>query len=99
MRAACVLALGAMSAQLGACTAANPPLPIPSPAADCAADPAQRYLGAIATDGLGAELLRLTGARELRWVPPGTMVTMEFKQGRLTVGYDADMKVTSIACT
>lgn len=68
------------------------------PAQQCDAKAAQAQVGAVATAELGAELLRLTGARTLRWVPPETAVTMDYRPERLTVAYDRDMKITGIAC-
>jgi hypothetical protein len=66
---------------------------------DCTAEPAQRLIGSIATGKVGAELLRLTGAKALRWVPPRTAVTMDFRADRLTVSYDDDLIITQISCT
>ncbi|MCJ2179503.1 I78 family peptidase inhibitor [Novosphingobium sp. 2580] len=52
----------------------------------------------MASTASGVELMRLTGARSLRWVPPRTIVTAEFRPGRLTVDYDDTMAITRIAC-
>ena len=65
----------------------------------CRAEPAQSMIGTKATTEAGAELLRLTHARTLRWVPPRTAVTMDFRPDRLTVSYDDDMIITRISCT
>lgn len=71
----------------------------PEQSADtCRAEPAKVYPGQTATAELGAELLRQTQSREIRWVPPGTMVTMDYKPGRLTVAYDETMRIISISC-
>jgi hypothetical protein len=72
--------------------------PAPPPPATCDAAPAQSSLGAKATPELGAELLRLTGARQLRWGAPGMGMTMDYRVDRLTVSYDRDMVITAIAC-
>lgn len=90
---------GLIAAPLAACMA--PPSPEPAaPLGDtCRAEPGQVYLGQVATQALATELLAATGSREIRWVPPGTMVTMEYKFGRLTVGYDQSMRITSISCS
>ena len=69
-----------------------------TPADSCRPDAGKRFVGQRATAELGAEMLRATGAQEIRWVPPDTAVTMEYKFGRLTVGYDRDMLVTSVSC-
>ncbi len=64
----------------------------------CRAAPAQSYIGRTASSATGAELLAMTNSREIRWVAPGMMVTMDYKFGRLTVGYDAAMRISSISC-
>ena len=64
----------------------------------CNAMSAQARLGSLASQELGAQLLAETGARTLRWVPPRSAVTMDFRPDRLTVGYDDEMKITRISC-
>jgi len=64
----------------------------------CRIDNAKPYINRTATASLGAELLRITNTRELRWVPPGTMVTMDYRVGRLTVSYDETMRINRITC-
>ena len=68
------------------------------PEALCNAKGVQGQIGATATVQLGAELLHLTGAKTLRWVPPETAVTMDYRPDRLTVSYDRNMKITAISC-
>jgi hypothetical protein len=65
----------------------------------CNADAAQRLIGSKATGEVGAELLRLTGTTSLRWVPPRTAVTMDFRADRLTVSYDDELTIERISCT
>lgn len=65
----------------------------------CRAEPGQAFVGQVASSELGARMLAATGSREIRWVPPGTMVTMDLKFGRLTVGYDEAMRITTVSCT
>ena len=85
---------------LAACAAAPEKeiAPAQPPAAVCDAAPAQSHIGHTATAESGAVLLRITGARQLRWAPPGGALTMDFRQDRLTVGYDRNMAITTIAC-
>lgn len=68
------------------------------PEGSCDAELAQGMIGARATSAAGAELLELTGAATLRWVPPRTAVTMDFRPDRLTVTYDDDMIIERITC-
>ena len=46
----------------------------------------------------GLAIRQATGADEVRWGPPRTPMTMDFRQGRVTVGYDDAMIITSVAC-
>lgn len=73
-------------------------IPVRAPTGECDAEAAQHLLGATASEAVGAELLELTGARQLRWVPPRTAVTMDFRPDRLTVSYDDDLVIERIAC-
>ena len=64
----------------------------------CDASGLQDHIGHKATAKSGAILLELSGARLLRWVPPRTAVTMDYRQDRLTVSYDDDMAIIRISC-
>lgn len=68
------------------------------PAGECTADVAQDMIGQRAAAELGTELLRRTGARNLRWVPPRSAVTMDYRADRLTVGYDDAYTIVRISC-
>lgn len=68
------------------------------PEGECSADAAKRFVGQKATAEIGAQLLREAGARVLRWVPPRTAVTMDFRPDRLTVSYDDDYVIERISC-
>jgi hypothetical protein len=92
-------AMALAGAALAACTTTAPAGDDAAPEGPCRAEPAQRLIGSKATGEIGAELLRLTGARTLRWVPPRTAVTMDFRPDRLTVTYDDDMIIERISCT
>lgn len=87
---------------LAACSTASPPTDEPprlrEPAGECDASAVQDHLGHRASAEAGATLLRLTGARILRWVPPRTAVTMDFRPDRLTVSYNDDMIIERITC-
>lgn len=95
-----ILVLAAVPA-LSACatTASDAPAGPTSQVNRCQAAPGQAFIGQTASTQTGAAMLRATNAAEIRWVPPRTMVTMEFKYGRLTVGYDDAMTIASVACS
>ncbi len=89
---------------LAACATTSPPFDddgnprVREPAGACDAGMVQDHVGHRATAEAGATLLELTGARTLRWVPPRTAVTMDFRPDRLTVSYDDDMIIERITC-
>lgn len=75
-----------------------PPLGSDADAVMCDAAPAQSHIGHKATADSGAELMRITRSKTLRWVPPRTAVTMDFRADRLTVSYDDTMIIERISC-
>ena len=58
----------------------------------------QDLVGRAASRELGAEALRRSGARTLRWIRPGDMVTMDYRTDRLNIHLDARHRVERFAC-
>jgi hypothetical protein len=56
------------------------------------------YIGQPASADLGARLMGASTARVLRWVPHGSMVTMEHRADRLTVWLDSGNRVQRLTC-
>ena len=83
--------------RLYAGTAADTP-PTPPTEAMCNADSVQSLIGQTATGEVGAQLIKGSGATTLRWVPPRTAVTMDFRPDRLTVFFDDALKIERISC-
>ena len=94
---------------LGACAPAPPTsglivppddsVPVPSaPGRECSNAGLHRFTGRVATGEVGAEMLRVSGARIIRWAQPGTMMTMEFSPERLTVHLNAGNVIVRAAC-
>ncbi|OYW44015.1 MAG: hypothetical protein B7Z08_04055 [Sphingomonadales bacterium 32-68-7] len=96
MRYAPILAAGAVA--LAGCSTVPGDGIAPGPGGECNAEGAQRFVGQKASADIGAQLLRTTGARQLRWVPPRTAVTMDFRPDRLTVSYDDAMTIERVSC-
>lgn len=94
------LLIAASLALLGACAA--PGSEVASASADrprlCDAAPAQGHVGQLATEAIGAKILMETGARTLRWGPPRSAWTMDYRQDRVNVRYDDAMKILDITC-
>jgi len=87
-------------ALLAACTTApaEPPVHGEVPGYICRNDGLDRFTARPATSELGAEMLAASGAKTLRWVRFGAMITMEFSPSRLTVRLDQQNRVASATC-
>jgi hypothetical protein len=69
-----------------------------TPGHKCETGDTDQFLGQ-ATDGeSGPAILRVTKAAALRWAPPGVMLTMDFREDRVTVRLGPDGKITAIKC-
>jgi len=66
--------------------------------ASCKPDGLEQFVGQRASAESGAQMLRVSGAQHLRWVPPRTAVTMDFRADRLTIRYDDNMHITRVNC-
>jgi hypothetical protein len=94
MRPALLLLLG-----LSACSTVPPGSPaMGEPSAICRNQGLAAFVGQPATQELGERMLAATGARHLRWVAHGMMVTMDFSPERLTVFLDAANRVERASC-
>ena len=64
----------------------------------CNAEPGQLFVGQKADGAAGLAIRQATGADEVRWAPPRSAMTMDFKEGRVTVAYDDAMTITAVTC-
>lgn len=64
----------------------------------CDAEAAQYHIGHDATVEMGSAILKDTGATTLRWGPPNSAWTMDYRPDRVNVRYDNDMKIVEITC-
>ena len=84
---------------VAACATTAPADPVVAePAETCRGEALASFAGQPATAALGARMLRDSGARTLRWVPQGMMVTMDYRGDRLTVRLDAANRVERASC-
>ena len=79
-------------------SAATDPVPPPPVPMTCNAAPAEAYVGRVASKATGEAILRDSGARTLRWGPPNAAWTMDLRQDRVNVRYDAAMIIIEITC-
>lgn len=81
------------------CSTTAQPVPPSSPdGAMCTADQLDRFKGRPATAEVGNEILRASGARTFRWLPKGTIITMEYNAGRVNVLLDEANRVETVRC-
>jgi len=92
-----IIIAGVAAAGLAGCatTGSAPDAPV---AMTCNADPAQYHIGHDATQTMGTAILKDSGARTLRWGPPNSAWTMDYREDRVNVRYDEAMKITGITC-
>lgn len=86
---------------LAACVSVTAPSTGTTPTSaggQCDAAGARSLVGQKASSETGARVLDLSGAASLRWGPPGAMWTMDYRQDRVNVRYDATMTITEITC-
>ena len=81
-----------------ACSTTPTEGPAPLPAGSCHDNTLTTFEGQDATPDIGGTLMRQSGARVLRWVPKGSMITMDFSADRLTVYLDANNKIEKLSC-
>lgn len=83
-----------------ACTAMGAQVPERSvpPGQSCQSESLEPLVGLRANAEIGSNALIQSGARTLRWIPPRSAVTMDFRQDRLNIEYDDDLVITRIHC-
>lgn len=84
---------------IAACSTSARPVPPANPeGAMCTADGLAKYRGQARSDELGRRIKAESGARTLRWLPKGTITTMEYREDRVNVRLDANGRVEAISC-
>src|SRR5690242_14605018 len=85
---------------LAACATApaDPPVHGVTPGHTCKEEGTAQYVGQVRSDALGAAIKHASNAAVLRWAPPGVMLTMAFREDRVTVRLDPAGKITKIRC-
>jgi hypothetical protein len=80
----------------------GPPQPTPihgvTPGHKCDTAATSRFIGQPGTSETGAQIKRASKAAVLRWAPPGYMLTMDYREDRVTVYLGPDRKVTKVSC-
>ncbi len=97
MRRACLLPLLTLTTLTACATTPVDPV-VAEPAETCRNNGLASFVGQPATAALGAQMMRQSGARTLRWVAKGMIVTMEYRDDRLTAYLDAANRIERVNC-
>ena len=93
-----LLTAGAAAFALTACMIAESDPGSGLPEGNCRSEALGQFIGQAASQDLGARMMSASGARIIRWVPQGGVVTMDFSPNRLTVQLDANNRVETANC-
>lgn len=77
---------------------ADPPIHGVTPGHKCQISGTDQFIGQQGTSETGAAIMRVSHAAVLRWAPPGVMLTMDFREDRVTAHLGPDGKITEIKC-
>lgn len=69
-----------------------------APQGECDATLVESMVGERADAALGGRVQRITASRSLRWIPPRSAVTQDYRPDRVNVVYDDDYIVQRIYC-
>ena len=69
-----------------------------TPGHRCNVHSADKFIGRLASPSVRDSILRSSNAALLRWAPPHTMLTMDFRSDRVTVYLNSLHRVTKISC-
>jgi hypothetical protein len=94
--------LAAVGAVIAGCATNGPPAATPihgvTPGHKCEANGTDSFIGRTRSEATGRAIKRATKAAVLRWSPPNTMLTMDYREDRVTVWLDGNKKITKIRC-
>jgi hypothetical protein len=71
--------------------------PLP-PMVECDANRVQDLKGKLRSPAIKADALARSGAKRVRWIEPGSAVTMDFRVDRLNLHVDAAGTITDARC-
>jgi hypothetical protein len=83
---------------LALCATSQPPVHGETTQRERNAAGAEQFVSQSGTSETGAAIMRASHAAILRWAPPCVMLTMDFREDRVTVWLDPAGKITRIRC-
>jgi hypothetical protein len=85
-------------ATMGCTLDARPQAASPAGTGTCTDKGLDRLIGKKRSDKVAGEARRLSGAKLLRWIAPGMMVTMDYREDRLNLQLGTDGRIASAHC-
>lgn len=87
-------------ALFAACSTAPAPIPVHgvTPGHKCDTAGTDQFIGKKGTSETGAAIKKVSHAAVLRWAPPGVILTMDYREDRVTVWLDPTQTITKIRC-
>lgn len=87
-------------ALLVACSTAPAQTPVHgvTPGHKCQTAGTDQFIGRDGSAATGAAVMRASHAAVIRWAPPGVMLTMDYREDRVTIWLDSARKITQIKC-
>ena len=70
----------------------------PMLAEDCKAEPAQQFVGKVASAEVAENARIASDSKTVRVIKPGMAVTMDYRGDRLNINVDAANKIASVNC-
>jgi len=83
---------------LATAVACAPIKSLPMPPTACGSQNLGWFVGKKRTDKISAEVARISGAKNIRWIKPGMAVTMDYREDRLNVRLDDKGRILSFNC-
>ncbi len=94
-----LLALAACTAPAREAPYTTEPVPVEKAGGfSCRAESVQYAIGQKARVELGSKLVKESESQTLRWLPPRSAATMDYRQDRLNIAYNDDMVITRVNC-
>jgi hypothetical protein len=69
-----------------------------TPGHTCKTNGTDRFIGQLRSNEVAEAIKRVSNAAVLRWAPPGVMLTMDYREDRVTVHLNPAHKITEIRC-
>ena len=69
-----------------------------TPGYECKNEGLDAFVGREPTSEVGTDILNKSGAKVLRWLKPGQIVTMEFRSDRVNVHLNANNRIERVTC-